>query len=127
MTFSDQIKKAWEDTRSTRVNLEQMGLAYDANKAVQIPNVKQEMLEEAKKKIAKRKRTKKITNNEEMNVTAVKSYVAEKLEAEAKAPRERLFKLPKGQVQFLTYLIEKYGEDYEVRYSANRIIVIFKK
>lgn len=118
MTFSDQIKKAWEDKRSTRVNLEQMGLAYDANEAVQIPNVKHEMVEEAKRKITGNEDPSD-HENEEMNVTAAKSHVAEKLEAEAKAPRKRLLKLPKGQAHFLTYLLNKYGEDYEVRYSAN--------
>lgn len=113
MTFSDQIKKAWEGTRSTRVNLKEMGLAYDANEAVRIPNVKHEMLKEAKRKVAKNEDSDH--EDEEMNVTAAKSYVTEELETEAKAPRERLFKLPKGQVEFLAYLIKEYGEDYKVR------------
>ncbi|XP_071559942.1 nucleolar protein 16 [Temnothorax nylanderi] len=107
----DQIKKAWENKISTRVNLKKMGLAYDPNEAVRIPNVKHEMLEEAKRKVAGSEDSDH--ESEEMKVTAAKSYVAEKLEAEAKAPRERFLKLPKGQAQFLTYLITKYGEDYK--------------
>lgn len=94
-----------------------MGLAYDANEVVRIPNVKQEMLKEAKKVAGNEDSSDH--EGEEVNVTATdatKSYVAEKLEAEAKAPRERLLKLPKGQAQFLTYLIKKYGEDYKVRF-----------
>jgi len=98
-----------------------MGLAYDANEAVQIPNVKHEMLEEAKMKVAGNENP---SEDEEMDVMIpAKSYVAEKLEAEAKTPRERLLKLPKGQAQFLTYLIKKYGEDYEVRFSANKVVI----
>jgi len=97
-----------------------MGLAYDANEAVQIPNVKHEMLENAKGKVTGNKDLSD-HENEEMNMTAANSYVMEKLEAEAKAPRERLLKLPKGQAQFLTYLIKKYGEDYKVRFFTNKI------
>lgn len=126
MTFSDQIKKEWENTRSTRVNLKDMGLGYNANEVLKISNVKHEMLEDASRKVAGNEDSSDC-ESEEMNVTAAKNHVAEKLEAEAKAPRERLFQLPKGHTQFLTYLIKKYGEDYKVRFSANKVIVIPKK
>ncbi|KYM99575.1 Nucleolar protein 16, partial [Cyphomyrmex costatus] len=106
----DQIKEEWKNTHSTRVNLKEMGLAYDANKAVQIPNVKRQMLKDAKRIVTGNE---DLSDHENEEVTARKSYVMEKLEVEAKAPRERLFKLPNGQAQFLTYLIKKYGEDYE--------------
>ncbi|XP_011693283.1 PREDICTED: nucleolar protein 16 [Wasmannia auropunctata] len=108
----DQIKKEWENTRSCRVNLKEMGLAYDANETVRIPNVKHEMLEEAKRKVAGDEDPSD-REDEGTDVTAAKSHVAEKLEAEAKAPRERLLRLPKGQAEFFVYLIKKYGEDYE--------------
>ncbi|XP_018052604.1 PREDICTED: nucleolar protein 16 [Atta colombica] len=108
----EQIKKEWKNKNSIRDNLKEMGLAYDANEAVQIPNVKHEMLEDAKGKVTGNEDLSD-HENEEMNMTAAKSYVMEKLEAEAKVPRERLLKLPKGQAQFLTYLIKKYGEDYK--------------
>ncbi|XP_072759779.1 nucleolar protein 16 [Anoplolepis gracilipes] len=106
----DQIKEAWTNTKSTRVNLKEMGLAYDANKAVEIPNMKQEMLEEAKRIV---REDESLSDHETEEATPVKNYVIEKLEAEAKTPRERLFKFPKEQAQFFTYLIKKYGEDYE--------------
>ncbi|XP_012536900.1 nucleolar protein 16 [Monomorium pharaonis] len=109
----DQIKEEWTNKKSTRANLRDMGLAYDANESVQIPNVNREMLEEAKKKVTENEDLSDHEKDKEMSVTARKGYVAEKLEAEAKAPRERLLRLPNGQVQFLTYLIQKYGEDYE--------------
>ncbi|XP_011872050.1 PREDICTED: nucleolar protein 16 [Vollenhovia emeryi] len=104
----NEIKKEWEYKRSTRVNLKEMGLAYDANEAMQLPNVKHELLEGARRDVAGCEDS---SDHEEMNVA--KSHVAETLEAEAKAPRQRLLKLPKAQTQFLTYLIKKYGEDYE--------------
>lgn len=103
-----------------------MGLSYDANETVRIPSAKQEMLEEAKRKVAGNEDPSGDVN-EDVEVIAAKSYVAEKLEEEAKAPRKRFLKLPKGQAQFLIYLIKKYGEDYEVRFSASRIVTVSKK
>jgi len=91
-----------------------MGLAYDSNEAVEIPNTKREMLEEARRIV---KEDESLSDHETEDVAAIKNHVMEKLEVEAKEPRERLFKLPKGQAQFLTYLIKRYGEDYKVRYS----------
>lgn len=90
-----------------------MGLAYDPNEVIRIPNVKHEMLEDAKRKVTENEDMSD-HENEIMDVTSAKNYVAEELEVEAKIPRERLFKLPKGQAQFLTYLIKKYDEDYKV-------------
>ncbi|EFN88369.1 nucleolar protein 16 [Harpegnathos saltator] len=108
----EQVKKAWEVTKSVRTNLKEMGLAYDANEAIQIPNVKQEMLENAKRKVVADENMSD-EEDEAMDVIPAKNYVAEALEAEAKAPRQRLLNLPKGQAQFLTYLIQKYDEDYK--------------
>ncbi|KAM0730644.1 Nucleolar protein 16 [Formica fusca] len=106
----DPIKKAWTNTKSTRINLKEMGLAYDANEAVQIPNVKREMLEEAKRIVREDDSS---SDHEAEDAIPIKSHVMENLEAETKAPRERRFSLPKGEAQFLTYLIKKYGEDYK--------------
>lgn len=90
-----------------------MGLAYDANEVIAIPNMKQEILEDAKRKVVDESSSDH--EDEAMDIIPIKNHVAEALEAEAKAPRERLLNLPKGQAQFLSYLIKKYGEDYKVR------------
>ncbi|XP_046659454.1 nucleolar protein 16-like [Homalodisca vitripennis] len=42
-----------------------------------------------------------------------KLHVVTELEEDARAPRERRFALPNSQVQWVTYLMDKYGEDYE--------------
>ncbi|KAL6446556.1 hypothetical protein ACFW04_001234 [Cataglyphis niger] len=107
----DPIKKAWTNSKSMRVNLREMGLAYDANEALQIPNVKHEMLEKAKRIV--RDDDESLSDHEAKDVTPIKKHVMENLETEMKAPRERRFSLPKGEAQFLTYFIKKYGEDYE--------------
>lgn len=100
---SKEIKDAWEKTKSTRHNLGDMGLAYDANEALKIPGVEREF------------RHDDCEAEDEKKSASVppKISVAATLEAEANAPRERMFRLPNQQVQFLTYLMDKYGEDYK--------------
>ncbi|XP_053986786.1 nucleolar protein 16 [Hylaeus anthracinus] len=107
-----QIEQSWEVTMSTRSNLKQMGLAYDSNEVLKIPNAKRELIKKVKRKLID---SEDISDDEEenMNMETEKSHIAKELEADAKAPRIRTFKLPNNQVQFLTYLMDKYGEDYE--------------
>lgn len=84
-----------------------MGLAYDPNQSIKIPHSKSEM-----KKIMS-------TNNDwvedstEEPITLSKAHVAKSLEDDAKAPREKKFRLPNSQIEWVTYLIEKYGNDYK--------------
>lgn len=107
-----QVKDAWQVTASTRVNLHNMGLAYDANKALAIPNTKKKFLNEAKRKTT----VDEVSSEEDENMQVAeppKCYVAQELEDEAKAPRRRMFRLPNGQVEFITYMMDKYGEDYK--------------
>jgi hypothetical protein len=106
--FSPQVKMAWEVTRTVEQNLTDMGLAYDANKALKIPSAK-ELLQPMEHD------GEKVSKDEDIG-QPTKSYVAEKLEVEAKAPRVKNFRLPNNQVTWLVYLIDKYGEDYKVCY-----------
>lgn len=85
-----------------------MGLSYDPNETIKIPNSKTEL------------KAKILTNvdgwiEEEIQGTVAlpKKYVAEELEKDAKSPRVKLFRLPKGQVEWITYLLEKYGNDFK--------------
>ncbi|XP_026672162.1 nucleolar protein 16-like isoform X2 [Ceratina calcarata] len=108
-----QIKKSWEVTKSTRTNLKEMGLAYDPNEVLKVPNVREDIIKNVKNwKITDAEDQ---SQNEEHDVEMVpaKVHVAEELEAEAKAPRKRMFRLPNSQVNFLTYLMDKHGEDYK--------------
>ncbi|XP_046815480.1 nucleolar protein 16 [Vespa crabro] len=110
----DTIKQEWEISKSTRTNLNEMGLAYDPNEVLPIPNVKRDLLEEAKQKFM----LSDLQNDSEaddvdMKNKPAKIHVAQALEIDAKTPRERMFRLPNGQVHFITYLLDKYGEDYK--------------
>ncbi|KAI8421614.1 hypothetical protein MSG28_009624 [Choristoneura fumiferana] len=104
------LKEAWDMKKSTLRNLREMGLASDPNKAVKIPNYKQEQLKRAKKMVSQESSE----SEEEVEVKIIpKKEIVEKLEKEARAPRQRRFMLPKGQVEYLTYLLDKYGHDYK--------------
>lgn len=99
---------------STRTNLKEMGLAYTANDAVKIPNAKKEILENAKRLAKDEETSSENDEGEEEAHVPSRIDVVENLEAEAKAPRERRFRLSNNQVQFATYMLDKYGDDYKV-------------
>ncbi|XP_063534666.1 nucleolar protein 16 [Cydia strobilella] len=105
------LKEAWDMKKSTLRNLKEMGLANDPNKAIKIPNYKQEQLKRAKK-IVNQEESSESEEDTEVKIIP-KKEVVERLEKEARAPRERRFMLPKGQVEYLTYLLDKYGHDYK--------------
>jgi len=73
----------WSHKRSTEQNLKKMGLVFNVND-----------LSEKKKPSGSLK------------------AVAKELEVEANAPRASGYRLPKNQVEFLTYMLDKYGEDF---------------
>lgn len=92
-----------------------MGLVYDANKSLGIPS----------SKLARIKLTKKLNNgfleedqsdNEQQprqRSVPKKHHVAEDLEKDSKALRESKFRLPKGQVKWISYLMDTYGLNYK--------------
>ncbi|XP_050295184.1 nucleolar protein 16 [Anthonomus grandis grandis] len=102
-----EIKNAWDQKKSVQANLSEMGLSYDPNQTIKIPKRKKQ-LQEAIGVI-------KNDGQVELDKSGKQSkkYIAEALEADAKAPREKKFRLPKSQVEWLTYLIKKYGTDYK--------------
>jgi hypothetical protein len=106
--FSPQVKKAWEPTRTVEQNLSDMGLVYDSNKALKIPS--------AKELLQPMEHDGQSESQEDEVSQPTKSYVATELQTDAKAPRVKNFRLPDNQVTYLTYLIDKYGEDYKVCY-----------
>lgn len=105
--FSDAIKNAWESKHSVVKNLESMGLAYDPNQVLKMVNNKRVLPEEFNESES---------DNEILeDKLPKKTFVAEGLEKEAKLPRQKLFRLPNNEVQFITYMMDTYGEDYQVR------------
>ncbi|KAJ0183196.1 hypothetical protein K1T71_001172 [Dendrolimus kikuchii] len=105
------LKDAWDHKKSSLRNLKEMGLAHDPNKIIKIPNFKQDQLKVVKKIVNVSESEEE--EEEEVQQIVPKKEVIEKLEKEARLPRERRFMLPKNQVEFITYLLDKYGHDYK--------------
>lgn len=83
-----------------------MGLVYDIKKKFKAVNYREKQV----------KQIKKLANGfveEENDLEAgkklPKKHILDELEAEANAPKESKFKLPKVQVKELGYFIDKYG------------------
>lgn len=88
-------------------NLKDMGLVF---------NVNEDILRE--------KEATEAASNEEK-----KTIVLDTLEKEANAPREKGYRIPRNQVEFLTYMLDKYGEDYKamVRDKRNHAQLTWKQ
>lgn len=106
-----QIKDAWEVKQSIKGNLKEMGLVYDPNEVIKIRDPKDSILDGISNEVVATANFSEEDLVDEKQPTKI--HVAEELEREAKAPRERMFKLPKGQVQFVTSMMDKYGDDYK--------------
>lgn len=86
-----------------------MGLSSDPNKSIPIPSSSQILTVPSQSSgDGKWEET-----DLECKTITPKKFVAEALEQEAKAPRTKLFRLPKSQVDWITYLMDKYGTDYK--------------
>lgn len=86
--YSDIIKEAWNHKKSSIRNLKEMGLATDPNKVIKIPNFKQDQIKKAKRMVNQDESEEEV---EAIVRKPIKKEVAEKLEKNAKAPKERRF------------------------------------
>ncbi|XP_058172907.1 nucleolar protein 16 [Anopheles ziemanni] len=106
-----EIRQAYNPKLVPAANIEDMGLAYDVNKAVPIRTMKQQMKEMAFELQAKAK-----TIGEDVPEPAPKrrskQYVAEALERDAKEFRGTSYRLAKPQVRQITAMIDKHGFNY---------------
>nr|CAH7718384.1 unnamed protein product [Callosobruchus chinensis] len=109
-----EIKEAWDSKRSVETNMKDMGLSSDPNKTIQIP--KHNSL-----------KVSLMSNQNEWKEEIVddpqsssKSQVVKQLEEDAKAPRERKIRLPNSQIDWLSYLILKHGNDYKAMAKDSR-------
>merc|ERR1711971_1125027 len=87
-------------------NMTNMGVAFDANNVVPKISSKQKMVKEMKKK-----KGLEVDENEVDGVRR-KTEVVAKLENEAKFEAKQTFRFTPTQVQLITYMMDKYGEDW---------------
>ncbi|CAH1991793.1 unnamed protein product [Acanthoscelides obtectus] len=101
-----EIKEAWDNKRSVETNMKDMGLSCDPNKTIQVPKT-------LKASLMSNQNEWKEEEIPQPESSRSKSRVAQMLEEDAKAPRVRKIRLPNSQIEWLSYLILKYGNDYK--------------
>lgn len=117
---STEIKKALDFRKTLTENINEMGLVFDVNKSMGMPNSKAERVKFTKKMVnafveEDQSETSDIEEEsaESISTKFPKHHVVEGLEKDSKEYRESKFRLPKGQVKFISYLIDKYGLNYK--------------
>lgn len=101
-------------------NLEEMGLVFDVNKSFAIPNNKRERVKIAKKLengFVEEDNDAESEDQETPRKSASKKrsklHVMTTLEEDANTLRVSKFRLPKGQVKFISDMMDKYGLNYK--------------
>jgi len=100
------MKEVWDTRVSLKENMTNMGVAFDANNVVPKISSKHKMVKEMKKK-----KGLEVDENEEDGVMR-KTEVVAKLENEAKFEAKQTFRFTPTQVQLITYMMDKHGEDW---------------
>ncbi|XP_069827482.1 nucleolar protein 16 [Dendropsophus ebraccatus] len=88
----DEIRKAWDDSRSVASNLAEMGLAVDPNKALSASAHMD-------------------TGTEQKQIK--KPYVVQELKAAASVPSKKTMGISSDMVLYVRHMVENYGEDYK--------------
>uniref|UniRef100_A0AAF6YVN9 Nucleolar protein 16 n=3 Tax=Bos TaxID=9903 RepID=A0AAF6YVN9_BOVIN len=98
------IRHAWDQTKSVRQNLAEMGLAMDPNRAVPLLKRKVKAME-----VDVEERPKELVR---------KPYVLNDLEAEASLPEKKGNTLSRDLIDYVRYMVENHGENYKVSGSG---------
>lgn len=107
-----EIKNAMDFKKNLNTNINEMGLAFDVNKTMPVPNAKQNRLQ-----LGKFVNGFLEEDTSEMEaveqVPPSKIHVAEKMEKDSQQFVEIHFRLSKGQVKYICGLIDTYGFNYK--------------
>lgn len=122
MFCSPEAKGAWSKHKTVADNFKRMGLSSDPNATLAIPSSKKQRVQLLSNPLAngnpialleaqmadKSKKKKK-----PKRPAGPKAEVAQKLEENARAPRESGFRFSKGQVALMSHYIDKYQLNYK--------------
>ncbi|XP_053669653.1 nucleolar protein 16 [Anopheles nili] len=112
---NSEIRAAYDPKKNPSKNISDMGLVYDVNRAISIPNVKHQI-----KAMEKELAGKKTKHGARSRRPASKQYVAEQLERDANEFAGTRFQLPRSQVQQITTMIDRYGFNYQAMVRDRR-------
>lgn len=140
----DLIRESWNEQKSLKTNMKNLGLSEDPNKLLNGPcfyekfknksqenvqdnivlrlheRLKKKKLRDTKRLLRKKASSKNDANDDDepMNVDDENdpdeiATVADKLSELASKPSMKNFKFGPEQIKFCSYMLEKYGDDYE--------------
>uniref|UniRef100_A0A2M3Z8Z8 Nucleolar protein 16 n=1 Tax=Anopheles braziliensis TaxID=58242 RepID=A0A2M3Z8Z8_9DIPT len=129
-----EIRKEYDQNKVPAKNIREMGLAYNVNRAIPIPNVKRQMklmereLNNAKPPPPAAAATEEGDGSDPEEATAVpvvaketvkktrkpapKQHVADQMEQEANEFNGIRYRLPRPQVRQIMMMVDRYGFDY---------------
>lgn len=103
-----QIRAAYDKTKKPQRNIREMGLAYDANRAIPIPNVKNQIRD-----MERALSGQKVKSGTRKARPGPKQHVAEQLEEEANEFIGTRFRIARSMVRQITAMIDRYGFNYQ--------------
>ncbi|XP_029439444.1 nucleolar protein 16 [Rhinatrema bivittatum] len=122
----EQIRNAWDDSKSVARNLAEMGLAVDPNKAFPIQQAKTDIHQgyhigshcNANRRLGRRFTSNRVTEmdvdpTEDHSLIIQKPYVLEGLQAEASLPEKSSRGISSDMVEYVRYMVEKHGKNYK--------------
>jgi len=114
---SDVMKEHWDHKESIQNNLEKMGVAFDANKVISSQkSTKEQYVEKIKETSSEKSSVEKEKKEEPTPKKSASSLVIKRLEAEAAeahANKKQTFRFPKEQVRWITFCMDKHGDDFK--------------
>ncbi|BFY97757.1 hypothetical protein BsWGS_00797 [Bradybaena similaris] len=105
----DEIKKAWDETKSVSQNLREMGIAADSNKTLRIPRSKPAKMGQLD-----------VEMEVDLEKTPIKNFVIKDLEEKASLPGRKKMSMSDEDAGFCVYMMDKYGEDYKAMARDDR-------
>ncbi|XP_053658448.1 nucleolar protein 16 [Anopheles marshallii] len=105
---SAEIRAAYDDKKRPARNIRDMGLAYDVNRAIPIPNVKKQM-QDMEKVLSGQK----VKSAARKTRAAPKQHVAEQLEEDANEFVGTRFRMARSMVRIITAMIDRHGFNYQ--------------
>ncbi|GFS00495.1 nucleolar protein 16-like [Elysia marginata] len=105
----EEIKKAWDVTKSVKKNLEDMGIAADSNKAVKMPRSKPLKMG-----------TLDVEMEVDLQKTPIKKFVMNELEERSKIPGKKKMSMSDEDAGFCVYMMDTYVDNYKAMARDDR-------
>uniref|UniRef100_A0A182PG06 Nucleolar protein 16 n=1 Tax=Anopheles epiroticus TaxID=199890 RepID=A0A182PG06_9DIPT len=106
---NEEIRAAYNRRKQPEKNIRDMGLAYDVNRAIPIPNVKRQIKEMELELSGQKVSSDKASSSK----VHPKQYVAARLEEDANEFAGTRFRMARSMVRFITAMIDRHGFNYQ--------------